>query len=126
MDFADFRHPSALGHLHTGLLQWQLHIALQADCILLIAAEDTESEVTVAEFETVWQAMMPEASSRPSTSTEAAGAVHAVSQHAAKHLMPPPSLHVPQCACLFFLNCGVKLSHTCVLQQVAAAMGGRI
>lgn len=34
-------------------------IATQADCILLVAAENSTPEVTAAEWETVWQRLMP-------------------------------------------------------------------
>jgi hypothetical protein len=44
---------------------------LQADCVLLVAAEDATCDVTVAEFETVWQKMMPQHPS-PGTSRSSA------------------------------------------------------
>jgi hypothetical protein len=65
-------------HAHALLKQCE---RMQADCILLVAAEDATCDVTVAEFETVWQTMMPDNPSshgpsshgRASTSADALG-----------------------------------------------------
>ena len=50
--------------------------SLQADCILLVAAEDATSDVTAAEFDTVWRKMIPESRRASMESTHATQHYH--------------------------------------------------